>query len=187
MSAQPRATLTDNPAARPSADELLPQFQQTRVGDWVPMSRKVTETTAFNVEALEPNRWLLWAKPHSTWAWTLSPLDGGGTRLVTRLKAMDLDVAAMGDTSPELADCGDGVEVLSYADPVRHVYKKLVVRDGVVTGAILLGAEINAEMEKQTVKDTTTGPDKPLGERDAVKADLRPSDPDPDPQQLDKK
>ena len=51
--------------------------------------------------------------------------------------------------------------------------------------AILLGAEINAEMEKQTVKDTTTGPDKPLGERSAVKADLRPSDPDPDPQAAD--
>jgi membrane protein len=50
--------------------------------------------------------------------------------------------------------------------------------------AVLLGAEINAEMEKQTVKDTTTGPDKPLGERDAVKADLRPSDPDPDPETL---
>src|SRR4029453_7367602 len=77
--------LFDN-AARPSADALLPQFQQTQVGDWVPMSRKVTETTAFKVEAFEPNRWLLWAKPHSTWAWTLSPLDGGGTRLVTRLK-----------------------------------------------------------------------------------------------------
>jgi len=62
-----------------------------------------------------------------------------GSRRVTRLKAMDLEVAAMGDTTPELADCGDGVEVLSFADPVRHVYKKLVVRDGVVTGAILLG------------------------------------------------
>ncbi|HTH69685.1 MAG TPA: hypothetical protein VL493_00260, partial [Candidatus Saccharimonadales bacterium] len=47
--------------------------------------------------------------------------------------------------------------------------------------AILLGAEVNAEMEKQTVRDTTTGPDKPLGERDAVKADLTPSEPDPDP------
>ena len=53
--------------------------------------------------------------------------------------------------------------------------------------AILLGAEINAEMEKQTVKDTTTGPDKPLGERDAVKADLLPSDPDPDPETLKKR
>ena len=53
--------------------------------------------------------------------------------------------------------------------------------------AILLGAEVNAETEKQTVKDTTTGPDKPLGERSAVKADLRPSDPDPDPQADDDK
>jgi membrane protein len=47
--------------------------------------------------------------------------------------------------------------------------------------AVLLGAEINAEAEKQTVKDTTTGPEKPMGERGAVKADIAPSDPDPDP------
>ncbi len=43
--------------------------------------------------------------------------------------------------------------------------------------AILLGAEINAESEQQTVKDTTKGPEAPLGERDAVKADTLP-DPD---------
>jgi membrane protein len=47
--------------------------------------------------------------------------------------------------------------------------------------AVLLGAEINAEAEKQTVKDTTTGPERPMGERRAVKADIAPSDPDPDP------
>jgi len=40
--------------------------------------------------------------------------------------------------------------------------------------AILLGAEINAESEQQTVKDSTTGPAKPIGERDAVKADSLP-------------
>jgi membrane protein len=39
---------------------------------------------------------------------------------------------------------------------------------------ILLGAEINAETEAQTEKDSTTGPPKPLGERDAVKADEPP-------------
>lgn len=39
---------------------------------------------------------------------------------------------------------------------------------------VLLGAEINAETEAQTVADTTTGPDKPLGQRDAVKADEPP-------------
>jgi membrane protein len=37
--------------------------------------------------------------------------------------------------------------------------------------AILLGAEVNAELEHQTVKDSTTGPERPLGERGAVMAD----------------
>ncbi|MFO7606052.1 MAG: YihY/virulence factor BrkB family protein, partial [Desulfurivibrionaceae bacterium] len=36
---------------------------------------------------------------------------------------------------------------------------------------ILLGAEINAEMEGQTRKDSTTGPEKPMGERGAHQAD----------------
>ena len=36
---------------------------------------------------------------------------------------------------------------------------------------VLLGAEFNSEMEAQTRKDSTTGPDEPMGERDAVKAD----------------
>lgn len=36
---------------------------------------------------------------------------------------------------------------------------------------IVLGAEINAEMERQTERDTTTGPGQPLGERGAYAAD----------------
>ncbi|QPQ54219.1 YihY/virulence factor BrkB family protein [Allosphingosinicella flava] len=36
---------------------------------------------------------------------------------------------------------------------------------------LLLGAELNAEMEHQTRKDTTTGPDRPMGARDAEMAD----------------
>ncbi|MEX2617637.1 MAG: YihY/virulence factor BrkB family protein [Alphaproteobacteria bacterium] len=36
---------------------------------------------------------------------------------------------------------------------------------------VLLGAEINSEMERQTRHDTTTGPDKPMGERGAYAAD----------------
>jgi len=39
---------------------------------------------------------------------------------------------------------------------------------------VLLGAEINAEAEGQTARDTTKGPAEPMGERDAVKADLAP-------------
>ena len=42
--------------------------------------------------------------------------------------------------------------------------------------AVLLGAEINAEAEEQTVADTTRGPAEPLGSRDAVKADSTPAD-----------
>lgn len=41
---------------------------------------------------------------------------------------------------------------------------------------VLLGAEINAEAEQQTVKDTTKGDPAPLGERDAVKADNLPEE-----------
>ena len=36
---------------------------------------------------------------------------------------------------------------------------------------VLLGAEINAELERQTAKDTTDGPDRPIGQRDAYAAD----------------
>jgi membrane protein len=36
---------------------------------------------------------------------------------------------------------------------------------------ILLGAELDAEMERQTKKDTTAGPEKPMGQRGAYAAD----------------
>ena len=37
--------------------------------------------------------------------------------------------------------------------------------------AVLLGAELDAEIERQTARDTTTGPERPLGQRDAEVAD----------------
>ena len=39
---------------------------------------------------------------------------------------------------------------------------------------VLLGAEINAEMERQTAKDTTVGPTEPIGQRGAQPADTTP-------------
>ena len=77
--------LFDN-AARPSASTVLPDYQDPQVGDWVPMASKINETTAFKVKAFAPAEWLLWEKPNSTWSWTLTPLEGERTRLVTRLK-----------------------------------------------------------------------------------------------------
>jgi membrane protein len=37
--------------------------------------------------------------------------------------------------------------------------------------AVLIGAEINSEMERQTMTDSTVGPDRPIGMRGAVMAD----------------
>ena len=42
---------------------------------------------------------------------------------------------------------------------------------------VLLGAEMNAEAEQQTGRDTTRGDPQPMGERGAVKADSLPGDP----------
>ncbi len=50
----------------------------------------------------------------------------------------------------------------------------LVAWVGVSAGfnaVLIMGAEINAEMEHQTAIDTTTGPEKPMGQRGATKAD----------------
>jgi hypothetical protein len=77
--------LFDN-AGYPSADRILLEHQDLKVGDWVPMAKTVNDTTAFRVAGMEPNRWMLWQKPNSTWAWKLIPLDGDRTRLITRLK-----------------------------------------------------------------------------------------------------
>ncbi len=77
--------LLDN-AAHASASRMLPGFQRIRVGDWVPMFSRVDNSTAFKVQGFQTGRFLVWAKPDSTWAWTLTPLPGGRTRLVTRIR-----------------------------------------------------------------------------------------------------
>ncbi|MEV4539751.1 FAD-dependent oxidoreductase [Asanoa sp. NPDC049518] len=57
-----------------------------------------------------------------------------GSRVVTRLKASGVDLAAMG--SPEApADA----EVVSFADPARGTYARLVIHENRITGAVLLG------------------------------------------------
>ena len=78
--------LLDN-VGHPSAERILEEFQDPRVGDWVAMFSRVNDVTAFRVAALEAPRHLVWAKPDSTWAWRLSPA-AGGTRVVTRLRIL---------------------------------------------------------------------------------------------------
>lgn len=61
-----------------------------------------------------------------------------GTPVVTRLKARDIDLAALGDVHAEV-DSPDA-EVLCLQDPARGRYAKLVIRDDRVAGAIVLGS-----------------------------------------------
>jgi len=58
-----------------------------------------------------------------------------GSRLTTKLKVAGLDVAVMG-----LKDAvADEDEIVSYTEPSRGVYKKLIVRGNRLAGAILMG------------------------------------------------
>jgi ferredoxin-nitrite reductase len=58
-----------------------------------------------------------------------------GSRSSTKLKVAGVDLAVMGDKEPvEEED-----EVVSYAEPSRGIYKKLIVRNNRLVGAILLG------------------------------------------------
>jgi hypothetical protein len=98
--------LLDN-LARPSAREILPEFQVLDIGQWVPMSPSPSEVTAFRVTGFEEHRWLLWAKPDSTWVWDLQP-EGEGTRLVTRVHAArDWRHPAMAGLGVVLMEFGD--------------------------------------------------------------------------------
>ena len=71
----------------PSAERIVPDLQAIKPGDWVPMSPTVNEKTAFKLDSFEAPVWMLWRKPDSTWSWRLEAA-GGGTRLVTRIRAV---------------------------------------------------------------------------------------------------
>jgi len=79
--------LLDN-FARPSLRRIAPELQDLRVGQWLAMVPKPSERTAFVVDSFEEPSWLLWRTPNRTWAWRLVPLEGGRTRLITRLRTV---------------------------------------------------------------------------------------------------
>ncbi len=58
-----------------------------------------------------------------------------GSRLSTKLKVAGVDVAVMGDRDP----VEDDDEVVSYVDARRGIYKKLIVRNDRLAGAIVVG------------------------------------------------
>ena len=68
-----------------SADRIIAEYQQLKLGDAVPLSRDSSATVA----VLERPKQLLLVFPPdtaATWAWGLYPIDSRRTRLVTRLR-----------------------------------------------------------------------------------------------------
>lgn len=71
---------------RPSAERILPEFQNLKVGDLIPISPDGKQ--GLWVKDLEPDRWMLWWDKEGkvTWYWGLYPLGEDHARLITRVR-----------------------------------------------------------------------------------------------------
>jgi NAD(P)H-nitrite reductase large subunit len=99
------------------------------------------------------------------------PVTYEGTRSVARLRATGLDVAVLGD--PERAEG----QVVEMTNPVVGTHRKVVVRDGVIIGATLVGDLSRVGLLTQHYdRGTVLGPDEPgallLGDPPAGPAQL---------------
>ena len=63
-----------------------------------------------------------------------------GSQVSTKLKVMGVELAVMGEKEPSR----ESDEVVVYTEPSRGIYKKLIIRRGVLAGAILLGDSVTA-------------------------------------------
>ncbi|MDP2167411.1 MAG: FAD-dependent oxidoreductase [Thermodesulfovibrionales bacterium] len=73
-----------------------------------------------------------------------------GTVMSNRLKAAGIDLVSAGDIDPE----GKSESIVS-KDPVNYIYKKLVIKDNIIAGAILLGDTKDRAKIIKTMEDKT--------------------------------
>lgn len=77
--------LLDN-LGRPSARRIIPELQDLRPGDMVPMSPDGMQ--GMKVHSVDAPRSMVWGEPGgTTWAWQLDETDTGSTRLITRVRS----------------------------------------------------------------------------------------------------
>jgi hypothetical protein len=77
--------LLDN-AGYESADRILGEYQHPKIGDWMPMAKKVDETTAFKVKAFDKNRVARLGEARQHVGMETDPARRRRTRLISRLK-----------------------------------------------------------------------------------------------------
>jgi hypothetical protein len=77
--------LLDN-LGRPSAENILTEYQTTQVGDVIPMSPD--GKLGMRVKDFSKNKWMLWwdDKGDSSWVWDIQPEGEADSRLVTRVR-----------------------------------------------------------------------------------------------------
>ena len=79
-----------------------------------------------------------------------------GSKLATKLKVMGVELASMGETKKAEPDD----EVVVYREPSRGVYKKLIIRENKLYGAILLGEADTASTLMQMFSLDTALPER---------------------------
>lgn len=78
-----------------------------------------------------------------------------GSKVATKLKVMGVEMASMGITEPE----DERDEIIQFTEPKKGTYKKLIIRDGRLIGAILLGDISKAAYLTQAFDRNTPLPD----------------------------
>lgn len=71
---------------RPSATEIIPELQDLKTGDLIPISPNGQH--GLRVWNFAPHEWMLWVddQGQTSWLWLLDPVDGDTTRLITRVR-----------------------------------------------------------------------------------------------------
>ena len=77
--------LLDN-LGKPSAENILTEYQTIQVGDVIPMSPDGKQ--GMRVKDFSKNKWMLWwdNKGDSSWVWDIQPEGEADSRLVTRVR-----------------------------------------------------------------------------------------------------
>jgi len=69
----------------PSAERIMPEYQNLKIGDVVPLSKE-TDAEVIDMESNERLLLVFQSGSTVTWAWALYKIDAERTRLVTRLR-----------------------------------------------------------------------------------------------------
>ncbi|HEV3417228.1 MAG TPA: FAD-dependent oxidoreductase, partial [Pirellulales bacterium] len=84
-----------------------------------------------------------------------------GSRPATSLKVMGVELTSIGDGNSLAAEL-QNAQVLVHSDPERGQYRKMVIRDGRLTGAIVLGGCENVGLLMRLFKRNDPVPEEPL-------------------------